>query len=211
MTPPVQIVRMCKCVVDKSERYLRRLDGNATLLLVLTGISEAGLSGLSSSNDTGLGHQGVGQSRLAVIDVSDDGHVADVPLLVHHGTDFVHSEVHLQTHKLPNEAFSYLICRSGQEKIAFVGTYHLEFDSGDVTMEVIWCKNVVEPIVRLQTANINVIIRFPTHKTFLKWTLNYPATNAHWMAKYSLFYRLEIGRKLTATSTLVKVLTERPS
>lgn len=31
-----------------------------------------------------------------MIDVRNDGHVADVPLMVHHATDFVDSEVHLQ-------------------------------------------------------------------------------------------------------------------
>lgn len=34
-----------------------------------------------------------------MIDVSDDGHVTDVPLLVHHATDFVDSKIHLQMEK----------------------------------------------------------------------------------------------------------------
>lgn len=47
------------------------------------------------SNDTGLAHQGVGQGRLAMVDMSDDRHVPDVRLLVHDPTDLVCSEVHL--------------------------------------------------------------------------------------------------------------------
>lgn len=77
------------------EDDLRRLDGDAALLLVLAGVGEAGLTGLGTGDDTGLGHERIGQRRLAVVDVRDDGHVADVPLLVHHGTDFVDGKVNL--------------------------------------------------------------------------------------------------------------------
>lgn len=75
---------------------LRGLDGDAALLLVLAGVGEPGLSGLGAGDDSGLRHQRVGQRRLAVVDVGDDGHVADVPLLVHHAPDLVYSEVHLR-------------------------------------------------------------------------------------------------------------------
>eukprot|EP00043_Microstomoeca_roanoka_P011771 m.111338 g.111338 ORF g.111338 m.111338 type:complete len:377 (-) comp15293_c0_seq1:145-1275(-) len=70
------------------------LDGNATLLLVSTSIGEAGLTGLGTSNDTGLGHEGIGQSGLAVIDVGNHRHVTDVEPLVHDLTDLVDCEVH---------------------------------------------------------------------------------------------------------------------
>lgn len=75
---------------------LRGLDGDAALLLVLAGVGEPGLAGLGAGYDSGLRDQRVGQRRLAVVDVGDDGHVADVPLLVHHAPDLVYSEVHLR-------------------------------------------------------------------------------------------------------------------
>ena len=53
-----------------------RLDGDSSLLLVITGVHESGVSSLGSGNDTGLGDQGVGKGRLSVIDVSDNGHVS---------------------------------------------------------------------------------------------------------------------------------------
>lgn len=74
----------------------RRLDGNATILFILACIGEPGLSGLGSRNNSSFGHERVGQSRLAVIHVGDYGHVADVPLLVHHRPDLVHGKVHLE-------------------------------------------------------------------------------------------------------------------
>ena len=58
------------------------LDGDTTLLLVGTSIGGSGLTGLAGGNDTGLGEERVGQGRLAVIDVSNDGHVAHVSGLV---------------------------------------------------------------------------------------------------------------------------------
>lgn len=81
-------------------KYLRRLDGDASVLLVLTGIGKTSLSRARSGDDTGFGNQRVCQCRLAVVDVSDDRHVADVPLLVHHPTDLVYCEIHL--HKAEN-------------------------------------------------------------------------------------------------------------
>lgn len=75
---------------------LRRLDGDASVLLILASIGETSLAGAGSGDDTGLRHQRVRQRRLAVIDVSDDGHVADVPLLVHHPSDLVYGKIHLR-------------------------------------------------------------------------------------------------------------------
>lgn len=78
------------------KKYLRRLDGDASVLLVLTGVGETRLARAGSGDDTGFGDQRVRQSRLAVVDVGDDRHVADVPLLVHHPTDLVYGEIHLR-------------------------------------------------------------------------------------------------------------------
>jgi len=75
---------------------LRRLDGDAALLLILAGVGETGLTGLGSGNDTSLGHERIGQGGLAVVNVGNHGHVADVPLLVHEATDFVDGEVDLR-------------------------------------------------------------------------------------------------------------------
>ncbi|GKT45569.1 uncharacterized protein ColSpa_05750 [Colletotrichum spaethianum] len=69
-----------------------RLDGNATLLLVSTGIRGSRVSGLGGGDDTGLGQKGVGEGGLSVIDVGNDGHVTDVRGLVHEPTDLLDGE-----------------------------------------------------------------------------------------------------------------------
>lgn len=78
-----------------AQLYLRRLDGNASLLLVLAGVGETGFSGLGAGDDTGLRHKGVGEGGFSVIHMSDDGHVTDVLLFVHHDTNFVDGKVDL--------------------------------------------------------------------------------------------------------------------
>lgn len=75
--------------------YLRGFDGDTSVLFVFAGVREPRLAGSRVGDDAGFGDQRVRQSGLAVVDVSDDGHVADVPLLVHHHTDLVHREIHL--------------------------------------------------------------------------------------------------------------------
>ncbi|VUC22096.1 unnamed protein product [Clonostachys rosea] len=65
------------------------LDGNTTLLLIGTSIGGTSLTGLGGGDNTGLGQQGVGQGRLAVVDVGNDGHVSDIGGLVHEGPDLV--------------------------------------------------------------------------------------------------------------------------
>ena len=76
--------------------HSRRLDGDAALLLVLAGVREACLARLRTRDDARLADERVGQRRLAVVDVRDHGHVANVLLLVHDRSDLVHSEIHLQ-------------------------------------------------------------------------------------------------------------------
>lgn len=44
-------------------------------------------------DDTSLADKGIREGALAVIDVCDDGHVPDVLLIVHDGSDFFNSEV----------------------------------------------------------------------------------------------------------------------
>lgn len=68
------------------------LDGDTTLLLVGTGIRGTSITSLGGGDDTSLGQQRVGQGRLAVIDVGNDGHVTDIGGLVHEPTDLVDSE-----------------------------------------------------------------------------------------------------------------------
>lgn len=75
---------------------LRGLDGDAALLLVFACVSEAGLSSAGGSDDPSLGHQRVGQCGFPVVYVRNHGHVTDVGLLVHDGTDLVDCEVHLE-------------------------------------------------------------------------------------------------------------------
>jgi len=69
------------------------LDSDTTLLLIRTSIGVARITSLCAGDDTGLAHDGIGHGGLTVIDVSDNRHVADVGLVVHHLADLVNSEV----------------------------------------------------------------------------------------------------------------------
>lgn len=69
-----------------------RLDGDTTLLLVGSRIRGTGISSLGGGDNTGLGEKGVGEGRLAVIDVGNDRHVTDIGRLVHEPTDLVDRE-----------------------------------------------------------------------------------------------------------------------
>ena len=72
-----------------SSFHSRRLDGDAAFLLVLPRVREPCLPCAAASDDPGLGDERVSQSRLAVVHVSYDRHVANVGSLVHDGTDLV--------------------------------------------------------------------------------------------------------------------------
>lgn len=78
-----------------SRSHLRGFYGDAALLLIFARVCEAGLSSPGRGNDPRLGHQRVGQRGLPVVHVGYHRHVPDVGLLVHDGTDLIHSEVHL--------------------------------------------------------------------------------------------------------------------
>ena len=73
-----------------------RLDGNATLLLISTGIRETGVTGSLLGDDTSLRHQSIGKGGLAVIDVGDHRKVTDVVSHIHHMTDLIDGEVDLR-------------------------------------------------------------------------------------------------------------------
>mmetsp|Transcript_42646 Transcript_42646/g.56307 ORF Transcript_42646/g.56307 Transcript_42646/m.56307 type:complete len:802 (-) Transcript_42646:104-2509(-) len=75
------------------EGHTGGLDGNTTLLLVITSVSEAGIASILASDDTGFCDEGVGQGRLAVVDVGNDRHVTDGIRFVHDLTDLIDSEV----------------------------------------------------------------------------------------------------------------------
>jgi hypothetical protein len=53
-----------------------RLNGDASILFILTGVCESSFTSLCGRDDTSALDQGVGEGRFAVIDVSNDGHVA---------------------------------------------------------------------------------------------------------------------------------------
>ena len=74
------------------QRNGSRLDGNTSLLLILSGVHESGVTSLGSRDNTGLLDQRIGQSRFTVIDVGNDGNVTNVRNLVHQATDLVNSE-----------------------------------------------------------------------------------------------------------------------
>jgi len=69
------------------------LDGNAALLLVGASVSEASATGSGLGDDTSLGDESVGKSRLTVVDVGDHRHVTDLRGLVHHGPHLVDGKV----------------------------------------------------------------------------------------------------------------------
>ena len=62
----------------EEERDAGRLDRDAALLLILAGVGRAHVAGRRGCDDAGGGQERVGQGRLAVIDVRDHRHVADV-------------------------------------------------------------------------------------------------------------------------------------
>jgi hypothetical protein len=70
------------------------LDGNTSVLLVLTSISKTNVTGIFLGNDTSSSDERIGQSGLAVIDVSNDRHITDVMGLIHNESHLVHSKVH---------------------------------------------------------------------------------------------------------------------
>ena len=75
------------------EGHASGLDGNATLLLVFTSVGKAGVASSLASNNAGFCDKGVGKGALAVVDVSNDRHVADVIRRVHDLADLIDGEV----------------------------------------------------------------------------------------------------------------------
>ena len=69
------------------------LDGDATLLLVGAGVSEASITCVLAGDDTGFRNKGVSQSGLAVIDMGNDRHVTDTMGIVHDLTDLFNGKV----------------------------------------------------------------------------------------------------------------------
>jgi len=68
------------------------LNGNTSLLLILSGVHKSGVTSLGGRDDTGSLDQRVGQSGFTVIDVGNDGDVTHIGNLVHQATDLVNSE-----------------------------------------------------------------------------------------------------------------------
>ena len=58
-------------------------DGDALLALQVTGVEHPLVDGLVGPEGAGLPEHGVDQRGLAVVDVGDDGHVADVVAGLH--------------------------------------------------------------------------------------------------------------------------------
>jgi hypothetical protein len=69
------------------------LDGDTTGDFIGTGVEETGVTGGFLLDDTGGGDEGVGEGGLAVIDVGNDGHVADLGGVVHEFTNLFDGEV----------------------------------------------------------------------------------------------------------------------
>jgi hypothetical protein len=75
------------------ERDTSGLDGDTTLLLVLTGVGGANVTSLLAGDNSGLRNEGVGKSGLSVIDVSNNGNVTDLIGVSHDRSDLVNCEV----------------------------------------------------------------------------------------------------------------------
>ena len=58
------------------------LDGDTSLLLVLSGIGGSGITSSLAGNDTGFGNEGISEGGFTVIDVSNNRHVSDLVSLV---------------------------------------------------------------------------------------------------------------------------------
>ncbi len=76
--------------------YLRWLNGDTPLLFVFSGVSKSGLSCTCRSNNTGFAHQGISESRFAMVHMGNHRHVPDVGLFVHDLPNLVYREVHLR-------------------------------------------------------------------------------------------------------------------
>ena len=63
--------------------YTGGLDGDTSVLLVLSSIHKGLFSGIRLFDDTGPGDKGIGESGFAVIDVSNNRNVTDIVLLIH--------------------------------------------------------------------------------------------------------------------------------
>jgi len=73
------------------EGHTSGFDGNTTLLLVSTSVGSADISSLVASDNTGFGNEGIGEGRLAVIDVGDHRHVSDLVRVTHDFSDLVNT------------------------------------------------------------------------------------------------------------------------
>ena len=83
-------------IVLEVQRNTGRLDGNATLLLISTGIRETGVTSRLLRDNTGLRHESISKGGLTVIDVSDHRKVTNVVGHIHHMTDLIDGEVDLR-------------------------------------------------------------------------------------------------------------------
>ncbi len=88
-------LEVAKFTLFKHE-YLRWLNGDAPLLFIFSGVSKSGLSCTCRSNNTGFAHQGISESRFAMVHMGDHRHVPDVGLFVHDLPNLVYREVHLR-------------------------------------------------------------------------------------------------------------------
>mmetsp|Transcript_5297 Transcript_5297/g.19284 ORF Transcript_5297/g.19284 Transcript_5297/m.19284 type:complete len:856 (+) Transcript_5297:61-2628(+) len=76
------------------ERNTSRLDGNATILLILTGIRQTRITGIFLRDDTRRSDERIRQRRFTVIDVCDNRHVTDVLVVVHLATELIDRKLH---------------------------------------------------------------------------------------------------------------------
>jgi hypothetical protein len=72
------------------------LNGHTTLLLIGTGIHVTGVTSSGLGDNTTMSDEGIRESGLSVIDVSNDGDVADVVGVTHQLADFFNTEVNLE-------------------------------------------------------------------------------------------------------------------
>jgi len=76
------------------KRYTSRLDGDTSVLFILSSIRKSCFTSLCASDNSGSCNERVGQGGFTVVYVCDDAHITDVLLLVHDSTDLIDCKVY---------------------------------------------------------------------------------------------------------------------
>ncbi len=78
-------------------KNIRWFNCNTSFLFVLSCICKTHFTGLLRSNNTSFAYKWISQCWFSMINMCNDGHVTNISLLVHQGTNFVNSKINLET------------------------------------------------------------------------------------------------------------------